>query len=51
MTLCSNQTVKLLLNKIFEENTADYREILMLDLPTYLDQPIIKRLFGFFERD
>ena len=51
MEISSNQTVKLLLNKIFELNTADYQEVMMLDLPSYLNQPIIKRIYRFFERD
>jgi len=51
MTLSSNQTVKLLLKYIFETNTAEYQENMMLDLPTYLDQPIITRIYEFFQRD
>lgn len=51
MTLNSNQTVKILLKKIFEINTAAYQDFMMLDLPSYLHQPIITRIYDFFERD
>lgn len=37
MTLNSNQSVKIILKKIFEINTAQYQEYMMLDLPTFLD--------------
>ena len=51
MELSNNQTVKILLMKVFEINSYVYKEMIMLDLPVMLKQPIIKRLYDFFERD
>lgn len=36
MELNNNQTVKLLLLKVFEINSYEYKEIMMLDLPVML---------------
>ena len=49
--LGANQSVKLLLNKIFELNRAAYKEILMLDLPKLLEDDLLERIYPFLERD
>lgn len=41
----------MLLKKIFEINSKDYKEIFMIDLPIFLKQNLISRIFPFFERD
>ena len=51
MDIDNNQTVKLLLQKVFEINSHHYKDIIMLDLPVMLQQKRIGRLFDFFERD
>jgi len=51
MELNSNQSVKILLNKVFEINQKSYQEIMMLDFPKMLHQPKIERLYPFLERD
>lgn len=51
MKLNSNQSVKVLLEKIWELNDSKYQELLMLDLPVYLSQPKIERFYDFLERD
>lgn len=39
----------MLLKKIFEINSKDYKEIFMIDLPIFLKQNLISRIFPFFE--
>jgi len=51
MALNSNQTVKILLEKIFDINHRSYQELLMIDLPAFLNYPRIERLYPFLERD
>lgn len=51
MALNSNQTVKLLMEKIFDINDRAYQELIMIDLPTFLEYPRIERLYPFLERD
>jgi hypothetical protein len=51
MALNANQTVKLLIEKIFDINDRVYQELLMIDLPTFLQYPRIERLYPFLERD
>lgn len=41
----------MLLKKIFEINSKDYKEIFMIELPIFLKQNLISRIFPFFERD
>jgi hypothetical protein len=41
----------MLLKKIFEINSKDYKEIFMIELPILLKQNLIRRIFPFFERD
>jgi hypothetical protein len=41
----------MLLKKIFEINSKDYKEIFMMELPIFLKQNLIRRIFPFFERD
>jgi len=38
MELNSNQAVKLMLNNVFEINSIEYQEMMMLDFPKFLDQ-------------
>jgi len=49
--LGANQTVKLLLKHIFTLNRREYQEAIMLDLPKFLDQDLIERIYPFLERD
>jgi len=49
--LQANQSVKLILKKIFDENKRVYQEAIMLDLPIVLDFELIERIFPFLERD
>jgi len=49
--LNQNQSVKILLEKLFELNDIRYQEILMLELPRMLQLPRIERLYDFLERD
>jgi hypothetical protein len=51
MELNSNQTVKILLEKIFSINHRAYQELLMIDMPRFLNYPRIERLYPFLERD
>lgn len=51
MELNSNQSVKILLKKVFELNTKKYQEMMMLDLPKMLHQNKIERIYPFLERD
>jgi len=51
MALNSNQSVKILLEKIWELNNIRYQELLMLDLPVFLRLPKIERFYDFLERD
>jgi hypothetical protein len=51
MELNSNQSVKILLNKVFEINSKPYQEMMMLDLPKMLQQKNIERIYPFLERD
>jgi len=51
MELNSNQSVKILLKKVFELNNKKYQEMMMLDLPKMLQQNRIERIFPFLERD
>ena len=51
MELNSNQSVKILLKKVFEMNNKKYQEMMMLDLPKMLQQNKIERIFPFLERD
>jgi hypothetical protein len=47
----SNQSVKMLLSKIFELNDVKYQEIFMLEIPKLLQMPRIERLYDFLTRD
>lgn len=49
--LNENQSVKVLLMKIFELNSIDYQDIFMLELPVMLKMPRIDRIYGFLHRD
>ena len=49
--LNSNQSVKLLLRKVFKLNKKSYQEIMMLDFPKILHAPLIERIYPFLERD
>lgn len=51
MELNCNQSVKVILEKVFDLNNIKYQELLMLDLPIYLKMPRIERLYDFLERD
>ena len=51
MELNANQTVKILMEKVFEINHRSYQQLIMMDLPTYLKYPRIERLYDFLERD
>jgi hypothetical protein len=51
MELNSNQAVKLMLNNVFELNSIEYQEMMMLDFPKFLQQKNIKRIYPFLERD
>lgn len=51
MELGANQSVRLLLNKIFELNRPAYKEVLMLDLPKFLEDDLLERIYPFLERD
>jgi hypothetical protein len=51
MELNSNQSVKILLEKIFKLNDIKYQELLMIDLTRFLQMPRIERLYDFLERD
>lgn len=51
MELNANQTIKILLEKIFDINDKVYQELLMIDLPAYLTYPRIERFYDFLERD
>lgn len=51
MELNSNQSVKILLKKVFELNSKPYQEMMMLDLPKMLQQQKIERIYPFLERD
>ncbi len=41
----------MLLKKIFEIDSKDYKDIFMIDLPIFLKQNLIDRIFPFFEID
>lgn len=49
--LNENQSVKVLLKKIFEINSIDYQDIFMLELPVMLKMPRIDRIYDFLHRD
>jgi len=49
--LNSNQSVKILLLKLFDMNEIAYQDILMMELPRMLQLPRIERLYDFLERD
>lgn len=51
MELNCNQSVKVILEKVFDLNNIKYQELLMLDLPIFLKMPRIERLYDFLERD
>lgn len=51
MELNCNQSVKVILEKVFELNNIKYQELLMMDLPRFLQLPRIERLYDFLERD
>lgn len=51
MELNCNQSVKVILEKVFELNNIKYQELLMLDLSIMLKMPRIERLYDFLERD
>ena len=51
MELNCNQSVKVILEKVFELNDIKYQELIMLDLPVMLRMPRIERLYDFLERD
>jgi hypothetical protein len=51
MELNSNQSVKIILQKVFEINSKAYQEMMMLDLPKMLQQTKIERIYPFLERD
>jgi hypothetical protein len=40
-----------LIEKIFDINDRAYQELIMIDLPTFLEYPRIERLYPFLERD
>ena len=46
-----NQSVKLLIEKVFEINHIKYQDLLKMDLPIFLRQPWVQRLYDFLERD
>lgn len=49
--LGQNQSVKLLLGEIFRLNSRDYQEVMMLDLPKFLESDLLSRFYPFLERD
>jgi len=49
--LNANQSVKILLHKIFEMNDISYQTMMMMELPRMLQLPCIDRLYDFLERD
>jgi len=49
--LNQNQSVKLLLRKVFDLNRKSYQEYLMLDFPKILHAPLVERIYPFLERD
>jgi hypothetical protein len=49
--LNENQSVKVILEKIFDINSIDYQEIFMLELPVQLKMPSIDRIYDFLHRD
>jgi hypothetical protein len=49
--LGANQSIKMLLQYLFEVNKKEYAEVLMLDLPKLLDDNLVERIYPFFERD
>lgn len=51
MELNKNQSIKLLVEKIFEMNETCYQEVMMLELPKFLEMPNIDRIYDFLERD
>ena len=51
MALNANQTVKILMERVFDINDRVYQELIMIDLPTFLTYPRIERLYPFLERD
>ena len=51
LELGANQTIKLILNKVFKMGKKEYQEPLMLDLPKLLEKDLIERMFPFMERD
>lgn len=51
MEMNKNQSVKVLMEKVFEINNIKYQDLLKMDLPIFLRQPGIQRLYDFLERD
>jgi len=51
MEMNKNQSVKLLMEKVFEINHIKYQDLLKMDLPIFLRQPGVQRLYDFLERD
>lgn len=51
LELNCNESIRLLLNKVFEINSKAYQEILMLDLNHFLKFSLPERIYPFFERD
>ena len=49
--LNANQSVKMLMFKIFDINDIKYQQIFMLELPRMLQLPRIERFYGFLTRD
>ena len=51
MELNKNQAIKLLVERIFEDNETAYQEIMMLEFPKFLEMPNIDRFYDFLMRD
>ena len=51
LELNCNESIRLLLDKVFEINSKAYQEILNLDLTHFLKYSLPERIYPFFERD
>lgn len=51
MELNKNQSLKLLVDRIFEDNDPKDQEVMMLDLPKFFAGPCIDRIYDFLCRD
>jgi hypothetical protein len=49
--LNENQSVGVILEKIFDLNSIDYQDIFMMELPVMLRMPRIDRIYDFLNRD